>query len=53
MAATQPIRSKRHVRELAGYYLRRGQTRNHLLVIMGVNTALRVSDLLRLRARRL
>ena len=49
MAATQPIRSKHQLRELAGYYLRKGQLRNHVLVILGVHTALRVSDLLRLR----
>jgi len=48
MSATQPIRSKQQVRELAGYYLRRGELRNHLLIVMGVHTALRISDLLRL-----
>ena len=49
MAATQPIRNKHQVRELAWYYLRRGQIRNHVLIVMGVHTALRISDLLRLR----
>jgi integrase len=49
MAATEPIRSKRQVRELAEYYLKRGQYRNHCLIVLGVHTALRVSDLLRLR----
>jgi integrase len=49
MAATEPIRDKRHIRELAGYYLKRGQLRNHVLIILGVHTALRVGDLLRLR----
>ncbi|MDR1620152.1 MAG: hypothetical protein LBS18_05780, partial [Clostridiales bacterium] len=48
MSATQPIRNKNHVRELAGYYLKRGELRNHLLIVMGVHTALRISDLLRL-----
>lgn len=48
MAATQPIRNKRQVRELANYYLKRGEIRNHVLIIMGVHTALRISDLLRL-----
>jgi integrase len=48
MATTQPIRNKHQVRELAGYYLRLGQLRNHVLIVMGVNTALRISDLLRL-----
>jgi integrase len=49
MATTEPIRSKHQVRELAAYYLKRGQLRNHCLIVLGVHTALRVSDLLRLR----
>jgi integrase len=48
MAVTQPIRSKHQVRELAAYYLKRGEIRNHVLIVMGVHTALRISDLLRL-----
>ena len=48
MSTTQPIRNKHQVRELAGYFLKRGEIRNHLLVVMGVHTALRISDLLRL-----
>ena len=48
MATTQPIRNKHQVRELAGYYLRKGQLRNHVLIVLGVHTALRISDLLRL-----
>ena len=49
MATTQPIRNKHEVRELATYYLKRGQLRNHILIVLGVHTALRISDLLRLR----
>jgi integrase len=49
MATTEPIRNKHHVRELANHFLRRGQLRNHCLIVLGVHTALRVSDLLRLR----
>jgi integrase len=49
MATTQPIRNKHQVRELAEYYLRKGQLRNYVLIILGVHTALRISDLLRLR----
>ena len=48
MSATQPVRNKHQVRELAEFYLKRGDTRNHLLIVMGVHTALRVSDLLRI-----
>jgi integrase len=48
MSATQPIRNKHQVRELAEYYLKRGELRNHLLIVMGVHTALRICDLLRL-----
>ena len=49
MAATQPIRNKHQIRELAEYCLKRGQLRNHALIVLGVHTALRISDLLRLR----
>ena len=49
MSATQPIRNKHQVRELAEYYLKRGEPRNHLLIVMGVHTALRISDLLRVK----
>jgi len=49
MPTTQPVRNKHHVRALAEYYLKRGEPRNYLLVIMGVHTALRISDLLRLK----
>jgi integrase len=49
MAAAEPIRKKHQVRELAEYYLKRGQFRNHLLIVLGVHSALRISDLLRLR----
>ena len=45
MAATGPIRDKRHIREMANYYLKRGKLRNCLLIVMGVHTG----HLLRLR----
>jgi integrase len=48
MAITEPIRSKRQVRELAEYFLKQGHFRNHCLVVLGVYTALRIGDLLRL-----
>ncbi len=49
MAATEPIRDKRQLRNLANYFLERGQLRNYALIIMGSCTALRISDLLRLK----
>jgi integrase len=49
MTTTQPIRNKHQVRQLAEYYLKRGELRNHVLIVMGVHTALRISDLLRLK----
>ena len=48
MATTQPIRNKQQVRALAEYYLQKGQLRNQVLIVLGVHTALRISDLLRL-----
>lgn len=49
MAATQPIRDKKQLKALSDYYLKKGQIRNYALIVMGVYTALRISDLLRLR----
>jgi integrase len=49
MSTTQPIRDENQARELADYYLQRGALRNYVLIIMGIHTALRISDLLRLK----
>ena len=49
MATAQPIRNKDQVRQLADHFKKKGQLRNHVLVVLGVYTALRISDLLRLR----
>ena len=49
MAATEPIRDKKQLKSLANYFLTRGQQRNHVLIVMGTCTALRISDLLRLK----
>jgi len=48
MTLTEPIRDKRHVKQLLTYYAARGETRNHLLITLCLHTALRISDVLRL-----
>lgn len=51
MATTNPIRGKRELNAFKQYYLEKENYRNYLLIIMGLNTALRISDLLKLRWR--
>jgi len=48
MAAAEPIRDKKQLQQLAGYWLSRGNLRNYTLIVLGVCTALRTGDLLRL-----
>lgn len=47
--STDPIRDKKQLKALAGYWLQRYNFRNYALIVVGVCTALRISDLLRLR----
>ena len=51
MAAADPIRNKLKLRQLAEHFLHQGQRRNHVLVVLGANTALRIGDLLGLKWR--
>lgn len=46
MSTTDPIRDKEQLKALGKYFLGRGQLRNYVLVVMGVHTLLRISDLL-------
>jgi integrase len=48
MAATAPIRKKDQVQQLSAYYEKRGHLRNQVLILLGIYTALRVCDILRL-----
>ena len=45
---TEPIRSKKQLQEIADHWLKQGNFRNYVLIVLGVCTALRISDLLRL-----
>lgn len=49
MASTEPIRDKQQLKALANYFLKRGELRNNAMIVVGASTALRISDLLRLR----
>lgn len=49
MSTTQPIRNTEQLKLLKGYYLsEKPNARNYALIIIGLNTALRISDILNL-----
>jgi integrase len=48
MALTDPIRNKEDIHNMAAYWLEKGSPRNHLLVVLGVHSILRIGDLLSL-----
>lgn len=50
MNTSQPIRTKQELEQFMNYYKKvQPHQRNRLLIVMGLNTALRISDLLSLR----
>ena len=49
MAATEPIRDKIELHAMAEYFRAKGEFRNYVLIVLGAHTALRISDLLRLK----
>ena len=52
MSTSQPIRNKNELQELKNYYYETEQNlRNYALICLGINSALRISDLLDLRWR--
>lgn len=49
MGTTQPIRNYEELQEFKHYYLQeKNNKRNYLLIVMGLNSALRISDILAL-----
>ncbi len=51
MCTTQPIRRDEDIQNLKNYFLDKEEYRNYLLVTFGLNTALRISDILTLKWR--
>ena len=49
MAATDPIRDKNQLNQIADYWLKLKNFRNYAMIVTGACTALRISDLLRLK----
>lgn len=50
MSTTQPIKDKTSLEAFKNYYLlQKPNPRNHTLIVLGLNTALRISDILQLQ----
>ncbi|MBR1442701.1 MAG: tyrosine-type recombinase/integrase [Firmicutes bacterium] len=49
MKTTDPIKKKNDIRRMREYYLKKGEYRNFLLISFGLNTGLRMCDILSLR----
>ena len=48
MSTTKPIKDKTDLEAIKNYYLDKKEYRNYTLIIIGLNTALRISDILSL-----
>lgn len=51
MGKTQPLKDFEQINALKDYFLERGEIRNYVLIVLGLNTSLRISDILMLRWR--
>ena len=49
MGLVTPIKSKKEIKQLKKYFLKGGKIRNCTLFVFGINTALRISDILSLK----
>jgi len=49
MSTMQPIRDPKDIERLKRYFLNRGETRNYVLIVVGINLPVRISDLLGLK----
>lgn len=51
MGKTQPIKEPEQIHALKEYFYERGEIRNYALIVIGLNTSLRISDVLVLQWR--
>ncbi len=51
MSKTQPLKEPEQINELKNYFMKRGEIRNYALIVIGLNTSLRISDILALKWR--
>lgn len=49
MGKTQPLKELEQINELKDYFYARGEIRNYALIVIGLNTSLRISDILALK----
>lgn len=49
MSTCQPLRKKEDIQKMKDYFYKRQEWRNYALVIVGLNTALRINDILHIK----